>query len=133
MLVKDVMIKDVITISPFAKLRDALAKMKKHQLKSLVVEKQSDHDAYGLITYTNILKTVVAEDGDIDLLNVYDVCAKPVVSVGESLAVKHLAALMIQNKAKRLAVLRDNELVGLVTMNDIVDTLMTQIDSTDKT
>ena len=133
MLVKDVMIKDVITISPFAKLRDALAKMKKHQLKSLVVEKQSDHDAYGLITYTNILKTLVAEDGDIDLLNVYDVCAKPVVSVGESLAVKHLAALMIQNKAKRLAVLRDNELVGLVTMNGIVDTLMTQIDSTDKT
>lgn len=128
MLVKDLMVRDVICISPFAKLRDALSLMKRHQIKSLVVEKQAPHDAYGLITYTNILKTVIGEDGDIDLLNVYDACAKPVVSVGESLGIKHVANLMVQNRVKRLLVLQDNDLQGMVTMDDIMDALLAKIE-----
>lgn len=128
MLVKDVMIRDVVTISPFAKLREALSMMKRHRIKSLVVDRQNAHDAYGLITYTNILKTVIAEHGDIDLLNVYDVCIKPVVSVGESLSVSHVATLMTRHNVKRLLVLQDNDLVGLVAMNDIMDALLQQID-----
>ena len=128
MIVRDVMISNVITISPFATLRQALSVLKSKNIKSLVVEKQSEHDSYGLITYTNILKTVIAEDGDIDLLNVYDVCAKPALSVGESLGVKHVAGLMSQHHVKRLIVVRDNDLVGFVTMNDIMDELLKRID-----
>lgn len=128
MLVKDLMVKDVVTISPFATLRDALSLMKRHQLKSLVVDKNRDSDAYGLITYTNIIKTVIAESGDIDLLNVYDVCAKPVITVGKSLNVKHVAELMSQNRIKRILVIEDNTLVGLITMDDLIDVLMRDID-----
>lgn len=128
MLVKDVMITEVHTVSPFASLREALSLMKRHNIKSLVVDKSSPHDAYGLITYTNVLKTVIAEDGDIDLLNVYDACAKPAISVGKSLAVKHVAALMSDHKVKRLVVVDDNELVGFIAMNDIMDLLLSKID-----
>lgn len=128
MLVKDVMVRDVVTISPFAKLREALSLMKRHKLKSLVVEKQNSGDAWGMITYTNILKTVIAEDGDIDLLNVYDVCVKPALSVGESLGIKHVAALMAQNRIKRLLVLQDNDLLGFVAMDDIMEALLQQIE-----
>jgi signal-transduction protein with cAMP-binding, CBS, and nucleotidyltransferase domain len=128
MQVKDVMITDVVKVSPFATIREALSIMKRHNLKSLVVEKRADHDAYGLITYTNILKTVIAEEGDIDLLNVYDICAKPALSVGKSLAVKHVAGLMSEHKVKRLVVLDDNELVGFIAMDDIMDTLLNDIE-----
>ncbi|MHA7880526.1 MAG: CBS domain-containing protein [Saccharospirillum sp.] len=128
MQVKDVMVTDVATISPFATLREALSLMKSRKVKSLVVEKQSDHDAYGLITYTNVMKTVIAEEGDIDLLNVYDVCAKPVLSVGESLALRHVASLMVQNKVKRLLVMRDNEMQGFVSMDDIMENLLREIE-----
>ncbi|MEX1222555.1 MAG: CBS domain-containing protein [Idiomarina sp.] len=128
MLVKDVMITKVHTVSPFASLREALSLMKRHNVKSLVVDKSSPHDAYGLITYTNVLKTVIAEDGDIDLLNVYDACAKPAITVGKSLAVKHVAALMSDHKVKRLVVVDDNDIVGFIAMNDIMDMLLSKID-----
>lgn len=128
MLVKDVMVKDVATISPFATLREAMSLMKRRNLKSLVVDKNGPEDAYGLITYTNIVKTVVAESGDIDLLNVYDVCAKPALTVGESLAVRHVASLMTQNRIKRILVVNDNDLIGLVTMDDIVDILLQEVE-----
>ncbi|MGM0983605.1 MAG: CBS domain-containing protein [Pseudomonadota bacterium] len=128
MLVKDIMIRKVVTVSPFATLRDALGLMKQHNLKCLVVEQQDPHDAWGLITYTNILKTIVAENGDIDLINVYDVCAKPAIGVGQSLDVRHVARLMTSNVVKRVLVLDDNRLLGLVTMDDIVGTVLDMIE-----
>jgi signal-transduction protein with cAMP-binding, CBS, and nucleotidyltransferase domain len=127
-LVRDVMIRDTIRVSAFASLRDALSLMKQHNVKSLVVDKQNDHDAYGLITYTNIMKTVIAEEGDIDLLNVYDACAKPVISVGEHLGIRYAASLMSQHRVKRLLVLNDNDLVGFVVMDDIMAALLETID-----
>ncbi len=128
MLVKDIMMREVVTVSPFDTLREALALMKKHNLKCLVVEQQDPHDAWGLITYTNIVKTIVAENGDIDLINVYDVCAKPAIGVGESLDVRHVAKLMTNSIVKRVLVLDDNRLVGLVTMDDIVGTVLDLIE-----
>lgn len=128
LLVKDVMATDVVTVSPFAKLREALSLMKKHDLKSLVVKQQNPHDAWGLITYTNILKTVIAEGGDIDLLNVYDVCAKPALAVGKSLAIKHVASMMTEHRVKRILVLDDNELLGFVAMDDIMGALLEKIE-----
>ena len=127
-LVKEVMVTDVVCVSPFAKLREALSLMKKHNVKSLVVEKQHPYDAYGLITYTNVLKTVVAEEGDIDLLNVYDACAKPAISVGKSLAVRQVASLMTEHRVKRILVLEDNDLLGFVTMDDIMAVLLEQVE-----
>lgn len=127
-LVKDVMVNDVVCVSPFAKLREALSLMKNHNVKSLVVEKQHPNDAYGLITYTNVLKTVVAEDGDIDLLNVYDACAKPALAVGKSLAVRQVASLMTEHRVKRILVLEDNDLLGFVTMDDIMAVLLEQVE-----
>lgn len=128
MQVKDVMVKDVVRISQFAKLREALSLMKRHNVKSLVVDRQAAHDAWGIITYTNILKTVIAEDGDIDLLNVYDACAKPALAVTENLAVRYAATLMINHRIKRLLVTRDEELLGFITMDDIMDALLETIE-----
>jgi len=49
----------------------------KHQVA--VVEKGNEHERLGpLVDLTNdILKTIVAEEGDIDLINVYDICTQP--------------------------------------------------------
>lgn len=127
-LVKDVMVTDIIKISAFATLREALSLMKRHNVKSLIVDRQNEHDAWGLITYTNVLRSVIAEDGDIDLLNVYDVCAKPVISVGENLALRHAASLMTEHRVKRLLVLSDNELRGFVVMDDIMGALLDTIE-----
>jgi len=127
-LVKDLMVKDVVTISPFSSLREALKLMKKHKIKSLVVDRQNPHDAYGLITYTNILKTIIAEEGDIDLINVYDVSIKPAIAISQEMAVKHAASLMSQHKLKRLLVTSDNKLVGLLTMDDMVTDILSLIE-----
>ena len=120
MLVKDIMQTDVVTISPLATLRDAIEKMRSRKVKSLVVERRDAHDAYGIITYATILRTIVAEEGDIDLVNVYDVYRKPVITVGPVMDVKYVARLMAHQRLSRVVVLEADELAGIITMNDIV-------------
>ncbi len=128
MLVKDIMETDVVTISPLATVREAMQRMKAHGVKSLVVEKKDAHDAFGIITYTTILRTIVAEDGDIDLINVYDICSKPVISVSAEMDVQHVARLMVTRDFRRVVVLRNNELEGIITINDIVTPILSMAD-----
>jgi len=128
MLVKDIMKTQVVTVSPLATLREAMAVMSKHKVKSLVVERRDDSDAYGLLTYTAILRTIVAEEGDIDLINVYDVCSKPVITVPPGMDVRYVARLMAKNRLGRLVVLESGNMVGIITMNDIVGEVLAMAD-----
>lgn len=122
--VKDVMVTDVVTISPYSTLREALFAMKDRQVKSLVVERQHQHDSYGLLSYSELLHTVVAKEGDVDLLNVYDAATIPAITVGGDLSVRQAAALMSRYHLNRLVVVENNQLTGLLAMNDILARLM---------
>jgi signal-transduction protein with cAMP-binding, CBS, and nucleotidyltransferase domain len=102
--------------------------MRTHKVRSLVVEKSSDSGAYGLVTYKNILQSIVAQDGDIDLLNIYDIAATPAVSVSTLLNVKYAARMMVTNSIKRLLIIDNNELHGILTMSDIIGVLMDSIE-----
>lgn len=126
--VEDLMATEVVTISPMAKLREAMEIMRDRNVKSLVVEKQSPSDAYGILTYTMLLRTIIQEEGDVDLVNVYDVAAKPALSVPRQLEIRHAVTMMLALGVKRLVVTSDNELQGILTMNDIVGTIIEKID-----
>ena len=128
MLVEELMKKNVTIIKPYATLKEALQLMKEKNLKSLVVEKNSASDAYGLITNTQILKSIVAEDGDIELLNVYDLYKKPAFSVSAKIDVKYAAKIMIEHNIKRVVVTDNNELLGVLSITDLTHYLMTWVE-----
>jgi CBS domain-containing protein len=130
MLVENVMTtKDnLVIISAMSTVREALSLMKKHQVRSVIVDKNTEDGAYGLVTFKNLLQSIVAEDGDIDLLNVYDIATTPAFSVSTKLDVKYAAKMMVQNSIKRLLVIDNNELYGILTMTDIIGILMDSVE-----
>jgi CBS domain-containing protein len=130
MLVEKVMTpkEKLIIISPMATVREAIKLMKEHKVRSIIVNKRVDSGAYGLVTFKNILQSIVAEDGDIDLLNVYDIANTPAFSVSAKLDVKYAARMMVQNSIKRLLVIDNNELQGILTMTDIIGILMDSVE-----
>ncbi len=130
MLVENVMTnKDkLVIISPMSTVREAIKLMKEHKVRSVIVDKNTEDGAYGLVTFKNILQSIVAEDGDIDLLNVYDIASTPAFSVSAKLDVKYGARMMVQNSIKRLLVLDNNELQGILTMTDIIGILMDSVE-----
>ena len=134
MLVKDIMIEasKIVKVSPMMPIREALNIMRETKVKSLVVEKLKTHDAYGLLTYKNILTSIIANDGDIDLLRVYDIYSKPAFQVSEQLDVKYAAQIMVKGGVKRLLVIDNNELEGILTMTDILGELLESVKELDE-
>ena len=131
MLVENVMspMGKLIVISPMSTVRDALKLMKTKGVRSIIVEKNGEDGAYGLVTFKNILQSIVAEDGDIDLLNVYDIAAMPAISVSSKLNVQYAAKMMVTSSIKRLLVIDNNELKGILTMTDIIEVLMESVEN----
>lgn len=129
MLVQELMIKkeNIITIAPETSLKEALIVMKKNSVKSLVVNKRHENDAYGIITYKNILNSVIANEGDIDLLHVYDIYSKPAFQISKELDVKYASQIMLLHNVKRLLVIDHNELKGIITTTDILKVLIENI------
>ncbi len=128
MLVKDIMkSKNLEIVSPMKPIRDALKQMKERKVKSLIVNKVRPSDAYGLLTYKNILFSIIANDGDVDLLRVYDICSKPAFQISKELDTKYAVQLMVKGNVKRLLVIDNNEIEGILTMTDIMECYMENI------
>ena len=131
MLVENVMTPadKLIKVSSMATVREALTLMKKHTVRSVIVEKNGQSGAYGLVTFKNILQSIVAEDGDIDLLNVYDIAVMPAISVSSKLNVEYASKMMVTSSIKRLLIIDNNELQGILTMTDIIEVLMDSVEN----
>lgn len=131
MLVEEIMtpVDKLVIVPQMSSVREVLQRMKVNRVRSLIVEKNGPHGAYGLVTFKNILQSIVAEDGDIDLLNVYDIAASPSISVSAKLDVKYAARMMVRESIKRLLVIDNNELAGLLTMTDIITVMMDEIEN----
>lgn len=129
MLVKDIMVPvgKIIKVSPMTPVREALNIMRDTKIKSLVVDKLKPRDAYGMLTYKNILNSIIANDGDIDLLRVYDIYSKPAFQISAELDVKYAAQVMVKGSVKRLLVIDNNELEGILTMTDILGVLLESV------
>jgi len=129
MLVEEVMTpkERLVVVDQLDSVRKALELMKNHKIKSVIVDKSGPNGAYGLLTFKNILQAIVAQEGDIDLLNVYDIATIPAVSVTRKMEMRYVAKMMVQHSIKRVLVVDDNELYGIITMSDIIGVLLEDI------
>ena len=75
--VKDVMIRDVITVEASTSLIDALQLMLDKTVKSVVIPPKNESDAFAILTFTDIARKVLAEDERLEMLNVFDIMQKP--------------------------------------------------------
>ena len=115
----DVMVKDVVTIRSAATIAEAFALMQARGWRALVVERLHDHDAYGMITETDILFKVAAYGRDPRQVRVYEVMTKPCLSVPPELGVDQITRLMAHHSLHRVPVIQ-GELLGIISASDLL-------------
>jgi CBS domain-containing protein len=118
------MVTDVVTIDGIATIREALHVMREKRIKSLVVNRRSKDDAYGIVTFYDIIEKVVTRRRQLDMTNVCDIMTKPLLTVSQGLRIKYAAGLMSQFDVKRAVIIKEGELVALISMEDIVYSLL---------
>ena len=123
---RDIMQTEVATVLPELSVQDAAALMRHQGVRSLVVEKETDDDAYGLITYADIVTKVLAHGFDPAEIRVDEVMTKPLIVVNASLKVEMIARLFAHHKVGHAPVIEDHRLVGIVSMTDLVVEVITE-------
>lgn len=118
--VREVMTPDPIVIDGMATVREAMDIMRRESFSSLVVDRRHEGDAYGLLVVRDIAEHVVGPDRAPDRTSVYEIMTKPAVSLDAELDIKYAARLLTSLKLTRAIVMEKGELIGLVTLRDLV-------------
>lgn len=118
--VSDYMVENPVTVSPVAPVLLAARLMKEKQIGSIIIERGML--PLGIITERDLVWRVISDEKDIHALKVWDICSKPVVTIGENQFIEDAVALMRMHKIRRLVVVnRDDLISGILTSDDILD------------
>lgn len=119
--VAEVMTRDLQTIDSMATVREAMEKMSRERVSSLVVERRDENDEYGMIVVTDIAREVVAANLSFDRVQVYEIMSKPVVYVDPGMDLRYAIRLLVRFGLSRALVLgSDRQMQGMVTLRDMV-------------
>jgi CBS domain-containing protein len=118
--VRDVMREQPLEIEGLVTVKDALREMQAHKSEMAIVKKRDEHDAYGLILLSDIVKKVLAKDKAPDRVNVYEIMSKPVVPVDPELDVRYCARLFNRFGLSNAPVIKEGKVVGVVSYSELV-------------
>jgi len=117
----EVMSKEVATISPDDIVISAAKIMSDKKISCLVVIDQGN--VVGIITETDVLRRVGSSGKDIFRAKLSRIMSCPVESVHPDLSILEASKIMGVKHIKRLPILKDGRLVGIVTQTDLVRAL----------
>jgi CBS domain-containing protein len=118
MKVKDIMTTDVKTVSSKSTIQDAARIMAANSIGCLIVVDKAM--LAGIITERDIMRDVVSQDKTPSKTLVKSVMRKEVVVIEPDAEIEDAAEAMTEKQVKRLPVVKDSHLVGIISSVDIV-------------
>ena len=118
--VRDVMKTSFDVVDSMATVSEALTSMRHLETKCLIVDKRHPDDEYGMLLVSDIARHVLGRDRSPDRVNVYEVMAKPVVSVDPDMDIRYCARLFERFHLTRAPVVESGKVVGIVSFTDMV-------------
>jgi CBS domain-containing protein len=113
--VKDLMTKNVVTIDVNKTVVEAAALMSENDIGDLIV--MEDNIPVGIVTERDFVRRVLAE-GKSTESKVSEVMTRPLKVIDPDAPIKEAARRMVNKRIRRLPVIKDNKLVGIITAAD---------------
>ena len=119
--VGDIMTEDITTVCPGSSVVSAAKIMSEKNISCIIVS--DNGDLSGIITETDLLKRAVANSNDFRKMQVEHIMTSPIRSVPRNLSVLDASRIIEDENIRRLVVLEEERLVGIITQTDIVRVL----------
>jgi CBS domain-containing protein len=118
--VKDIMTKTVVTIEANKTVSEATALMTENNVSNLIVMK--DVTPIGIVTERDFVRKVLAKNKP-PTIKISEIMSTPLRVIDPDAPIKEAARKIIRKGIRRLPVIHDNKLVGIVTTTDIAKQL----------
>ena len=113
---------DVATIDPDATVYNAIKKLADENIGSLVV--MDDEKIVGIVTERDYARNVILKGKASPTTLVKDIMSTRVVCVGPEQSVEECMAVMTDKAIRHLPVLENKQLVGMVSIGDLVKSII---------
>ncbi|HHT9117412.1 MAG TPA: CBS domain-containing protein [Candidatus Hypogeohydataceae bacterium YC38] len=121
--VSQVMTKDVVFIDGNKTVADAIKLMKEKKVSSLVVNRRTHEDAWGIVTRKDVVSKIVDPGKNPRTVKVFEIMSKPLITVSPSLALKYCARLFNNAGIRRAPVFDGKEIIGIVSNTNIFNAI----------
>jgi len=119
--VKDVMVTNIITIEAWASAKKAAELMNHHDIGCLIVV---DGDRpIGIVTERDMLKRVLLRMRDPHRVRISHIMSKPLITSKPETDIRKAVSTMNERRIKKLPVVEQGRLLGLVSLTDVVRSL----------
>ena len=122
-LVRDIMTKDLLTISEKDTALKAAQLMSEKGVSSLIV--LSDDQPIGIITERDFIKKVCLKELKLSSVKVGDMMSKIRTSASPDTSIDVAVQRMVNNRIRRLPIIENGNLVGIITVTDLAKHLRT--------
>ena len=123
--VRDIMEKNVITLRYDKSALDASIMLKEKEISFLVIQKEGN--PIGLVTERDIVRKIAAEDKKSSEVLIQDLMSKKFKWVKPEDSIEDAIQKMLNNNIRRLLVLDNDKLVGVITQTDLSSFLRSKL------
>jgi CBS domain-containing protein len=115
--VRDVMTKDPVALSSDSSVTEAAKAMKDFRIGSVVVMEKDK--PYGIVTDRDITVRAVATGSDPTKTTLAEICSHDLAAVRPDQSVEDAIQVMKSHDVKRVVVMTDSKLEGIVSLGDL--------------
>jgi predicted transcriptional regulator len=120
---RDVMKTELVYIDGSATVSDAVQMMRQKGVTSLIVNRRTPDDAWGIVTQKDVVSKVVDPGKSAADVQVYEIMSKPLVTVAPGLALKYCARLFRVTGIRRAPVFDGKAILGLLSNTEIFNAI----------
>jgi len=120
---RDVMNREFALVSPLATVQDAVKAMQACNCQVAIVDRADEDDAYGILTYQEVVYRVIARSLPATRTRVADVMVKPLIVVSPNLRLPFVAQLFARFGIQNAIVIEEHKLAGVISSGDLVGAL----------
>jgi CBS domain-containing protein len=123
--VRDIMEKNVITIDYTKNALDAAVMLKEKEISFLVILKDGKPEA--IVSERDIVRKIAAKDIKSSQIQLEEIMSKNFKWVEPETEIEHAVQKMLNNNIRRLIVLKDEKLVGVITQTNLAEVLRSKL------
>lgn len=126
MNVREIMVGKPVTIEPNATIVETAKLMQENKIGSVIVVE--NRRVLGVVTERDLVRRVLAGNRDPRTTLIHEVMSAPVSSISPDEDIVNAAHIMRQRGIRRIVVMDEEELVGILTTNDLVRNMKRHIE-----